>query len=103
MKTVNMHQAKTHLSRLVEEAAGGEEIVIARAGQPLVRLVAVAAAKGPRQLGVLVGKVVERAGAWAPDPDLEAAFYGGNVEPEPVRRVVKKHRKPVRASAQKKK
>jgi prevent-host-death family protein len=40
MKTVNMHEAKTHLSRLVEAAARGEPFVIARAGKPLVKVVA---------------------------------------------------------------
>jgi prevent-host-death family protein len=44
MKTVNMHQAKTHLSRLVEEAAEGAEIIIAKAGKPRARLVACAQA-----------------------------------------------------------
>lgn len=39
MRTVNMHQAKTHLSRLVEEVHQGEEIVIAKAGKPFARLV----------------------------------------------------------------
>ena len=39
MKTVNLHAAKTQLSRLVDEAAAGEEIVIAKAGRPMVRLV----------------------------------------------------------------
>ena len=41
MKTVNLHAAKTHLSRLVDEAVAGEEVVIAKAGKPMVRLVAV--------------------------------------------------------------
>ena len=39
MKTVNIHAAKTHLSQLLEEAAAGEEIIIAKAGKPLARLV----------------------------------------------------------------
>ena len=39
MRTVNMHEAKTHLSRLVEEAARGEPFIIARAGKPLVKVV----------------------------------------------------------------
>ena len=43
MKTVNMHEAKTQLSRLVEAAAGGEPFVIARAGRPLVKVVALGA------------------------------------------------------------
>lgn len=105
MKTVNMHQAKTHLSRLVEEAAAGEDIVIARAGKPLVRLVAVAASEGPRQLGMLAGTVVERSDVWAPDPDLEAAFYGGEIEPKREKRekrekrVAEPHRGSARVSA----
>jgi prevent-host-death family protein len=39
MRTTNIHQAKTHLSRLVERAAAGEEIVIAKAGKPMAKLV----------------------------------------------------------------
>ena len=39
MQTVNMHEAKTHLSRLLEQALDGEEIIIARAGKPVARLV----------------------------------------------------------------
>jgi prevent-host-death family protein len=42
MRTINIHQAKTHLSRLVEDAALGEEIVIAKAGKPVARLVPLA-------------------------------------------------------------
>jgi prevent-host-death family protein len=101
MKTVNMHQAKTHLSRLVEEAAAGEDIVIARAGKPLVRLVAIARNDGPRPLGALAGKVVEHDDAWAADADLEAAFYGGEVEPTRKARVAKAT--PARKPSRKKK
>lgn len=103
MKTVNMHEAKTHLSRLVEEAAAGEDIVIARAGKPLVRLVAVAGNEGPRQLGTLAGKVVEHDDAWTADRDLEAAFYGGDVEPTRVKRFAKPRPKTHRTIARKKK
>ncbi len=57
MRQVNMHYAKTHLSRLVERAAAGEEVVIARAGKPVARLVALTPTKKkPRRLGVLKGK-----------------------------------------------
>jgi prevent-host-death family protein len=87
MKTVNMHQAKTHLSRLVDEAAAGEDIIIAKAGKPVARLVAVTTSAQPRSLGALKGKVIEAADCWDPDPELEALFYGGDVEPRPVRRV----------------
>jgi prevent-host-death family protein len=47
----NIHEAKTHLSRLVDRAAAGEEIVIARAGKPVAKLVAYKAPVGRRQLG----------------------------------------------------
>ena len=101
MKTVNMHQAKTHLSRLVEEAAAGEEIIIARAGKPLVRLVAVATSEGPRPLGALAGKVVEHDDAWAADPEVEALFYGGDVQPSRAKRVAEV--RPAKKTARKKK
>jgi len=57
MKTVNIQQAKTHLSRLVEEASEGEEIVIAKAGRPRVRLVPCEPERSPRPLGGWAGKV----------------------------------------------
>lgn len=53
MQTVNIHEAKTHFSRFVEQAAAGEEIVIARAGKPVARLVALkSAGQLPRKLGL---------------------------------------------------
>ncbi|HEX4670361.1 MAG TPA: type II toxin-antitoxin system prevent-host-death family antitoxin [Solirubrobacterales bacterium] len=55
---VNMHEAKTHLSKLVERVEGGEEIVIDRAGKPAAKLVPVTQAKpGKRKLGGWEGKV----------------------------------------------
>jgi prevent-host-death family protein len=59
MPKVNIHQAKTHLSRLVEQAAQGEEIVIAKAGKPIARLVALEQPKrGKRRgFGALKGKM----------------------------------------------
>jgi prevent-host-death family protein len=103
MKTVNMHEAKTHLSRLVEEAAAGEMIVIARAGKPLVRLVAVTATDGPRKLGALAGKVTEAPDTWAADPKIESLFYEGDVEPRGEQRVAERTRKPRAKSSRKKK
>ena len=90
MKTVNIHEAKTHLSRLIQAAAAGEEIIIAKAGKPLVKLVALTAAEGPRPLGALAGKVRESPDWWAPDPELEAQFYGSEVEPRAARRVAQR-------------
>ena len=57
MRTVNIHAAKTHLSRLVEEAAAGEEIVIAKAGKPIARLCPLTEPKPRRKLGMLDGKI----------------------------------------------
>jgi prevent-host-death family protein len=57
MRTVNIHAAKTQLSRLVEAAAAGEEIVIAKAGKPRARLVPLADQKKRRELGRLRGKI----------------------------------------------
>ncbi|QPN69347.1 type II toxin-antitoxin system Phd/YefM family antitoxin [Synechococcus sp. CBW1108] len=60
MRQVNMHEAKTHLSRLVEEAAAGESFVICKAGRPMVRVTplneAGAAAAPLRRLGLLAGQ-----------------------------------------------
>ena len=56
MRTVNIHAAKTHLSRLVEDAAAGEEIVIAKAGKPIARLCPLPQSKPRRKLGILDGK-----------------------------------------------
>jgi len=57
MKTVNIHAAKTHLSTLVEDAAAGEEIVIAKAGKPLARLVALEKPDFRKTFGILKGKI----------------------------------------------
>ena len=59
MRTVNIHDAKTHLSRLVDEAAKGEAFIIAKAGKPLVRVIALEAPYGAqrRRLGFLQGRI----------------------------------------------
>ena len=80
MKTVNIQEAKTHLSRLVQEAAEGEDIVIAKAGRPMVRLTPVSTLEGPRHLGALAGRVVEAENCWARDAAIEE-MYGSAVEP----------------------
>lgn len=54
---INLYEAKTHLSALVERAAAGEEIVIAKAGKPRARLVPVSARKRPRRPGGWKGEV----------------------------------------------
>ncbi len=57
MKIVNIHEAKTHLSRLVEEAAGGDAFIIAKSGKPLVKVVALDAPTAPRRLGFMRGEI----------------------------------------------
>ena len=56
-RIVNLYEAKTHLSRLIEEAAAGEEIIIAKAGKPKARIVPLAAARKPRKPGGWEGQV----------------------------------------------
>ncbi|MGQ9370320.1 type II toxin-antitoxin system Phd/YefM family antitoxin [Azospirillum sp. ST 5-10] len=58
MRTVDIHEAKTHLSRLVDQAARGEPFVIAKAGKPLVQVTALVAPAGtPTRLGFLAGAI----------------------------------------------
>jgi prevent-host-death family protein len=56
-KIVNIHEAKTHLSRLLEQVKNGDEIVIAKAGHPVARLTAFDGKAAPRLLGTLRGKI----------------------------------------------
>lgn len=56
MRSVNIHEAKTHLSRLVDEVSAGEEIIIAKAGRPLARLVPFREGTRRRKLGALTGR-----------------------------------------------
>lgn len=57
MSTITIHKAKTDLSRLIERAAAGEEIIIARGSEPVARLVPIGPVKGKRQPGSLKGKL----------------------------------------------
>jgi prevent-host-death family protein len=69
MRTINIHAAKTQLSRLVDAAADGEEIVIARAGRPVAKLVAARGHPGRRRLGILGGRLRTPPDFDAPLPD----------------------------------
>jgi len=77
MKVTNIHEAKTHLSRLVERAVAGEEVIIAKAGKPVVRLVPYEQAPPPeRKPGCWRGKVkIKKDFDKLPDSIL-AAFQG---------------------------
>ncbi len=79
MSKVNIHQAKTQFSRLVELAAAGEEIIIAKAGKPLARLVAYAPKGAPRRPGRLRGRIRRKKNFDAPlSKTILAAFEGGS-------------------------
>jgi len=75
MKTVNIHAAKTQLSALVEEAASGKEIIIAKAGKPMARLMPLEQKKFARKPGRLKGLIKMRDNFDDPlPPDLARAF-----------------------------
>lgn len=76
MTQVNLYEAKSQLSRLVDRAAAGEEIVIAKGGRPLARLVPLAARTAPRQLGFLAGQVWVGPDFDDPLPDDIAEGFG---------------------------
>ncbi|MDQ6928673.1 MAG: type II toxin-antitoxin system Phd/YefM family antitoxin [Actinomycetota bacterium] len=71
---VNLHEAKTHLSRLVQRAAAGEEIVIAKAGVPMARLVPYTTEAGPRRLGIWKGRVKMGDDFFDADASIEESF-----------------------------
>ena len=81
MKTVNIHEAKTQLSKLVEEASKGESFIIAKAGKPIVKVTALSAPTGSqvRRLGFMAGQIsvpddFDRMGR-----DQIEALFGGDV------------------------
>ncbi len=75
MPTVTIHQAKTNLSRLIERASEGEEIIIARGKKPVARLVPVGAVKGKRQPGSWKGKFVVGPEFFEPLPEDEISRW----------------------------
>jgi prevent-host-death family protein len=75
MKTVGIHEAKTSLSKLIEKACRGEEIIIARGKDPVVRLVPIGDRKGTRKLGILKGKLVVGPEFFEPLPPDELARW----------------------------
>jgi prevent-host-death family protein len=79
MRTVNIHEAKTHLSRLVDRAAKGEPFVIAKAGKPLVKVVPLNSppARQPKRFDFLAGqiKVPDDFDTMFAD-EIEEMFYG---------------------------
>ncbi|MDR3516492.1 MAG: type II toxin-antitoxin system Phd/YefM family antitoxin [Azospirillaceae bacterium] len=74
---INLYEAKTNLSQLVDRAAAGEEIIIAKAGRPLARLVPLAVRTEPRFPGLLKGRIAIGADFDAPLPDEVAKAFQG--------------------------
>lgn len=78
MHTINMHEAKTKLSSLVEEAIAGEDVIIARSGEPMVRLVPVQRDITPRVPGRFKGQISLSADFDQTPAELIDAFEGSN-------------------------
>ncbi|MES2142073.1 MAG: type II toxin-antitoxin system Phd/YefM family antitoxin [Pseudomonadota bacterium] len=77
MQTINIHEAKTHFSKLVDAAISGEEIIIAKAGKPVVKLTPISKNK-VRRFGVLKGKIKIANDFDAPLPDDILSSFEGN-------------------------
>ncbi|MEO5335476.1 MAG: type II toxin-antitoxin system prevent-host-death family antitoxin [Magnetospirillum sp. WYHS-4] len=81
-RIVNLYEAKTHLSSLVDAVAAGEEVVIAKNGKPKVRLMPVETAGAARQPGQLKGRIWIADDFDDPMPDaVQVAFEGGGDDP----------------------
>ena len=72
---VNIHEAKTHLSRLLERVAIGEEVIIAKAGKPVAKLVPLKGEKRNFKFGSAKGDFVVPEDFNGPDPEIEDLFY----------------------------
>jgi prevent-host-death family protein len=79
---VNVHEAKTHLSKLLERVALGEEVVIAKAGKPVAKLVPVHKVPKKRVFGSAKGEFTVPDDFNDPDPEIEDLFYNGPVLPK---------------------
>lgn len=103
MKQVSLYEAKTHLSKLVDEAAAGEEIVIAKNGKPMARLAPISGAsakKEPRKLGQFAepGEEVDLDTWWRAwkesDKEVEALFEESIAKPFPEPPKPRRRRRP---------
>ena len=80
MQTVNIHDAKTNFSKLVDQAAAGEEIIIAKAGTPMARLVPLQKQKRKIQFGVLKGEIEIKEGFYDPMTVEEIGLFEGSAD-----------------------
>jgi prevent-host-death family protein len=76
MHTANIHEAKSQLSRLIEMAIAGEEVIISKAGKPVVKLVPYPDQTSPRSLGIWRGQVKIAEDFDELPPEIASAFQG---------------------------
>lgn len=79
MQTINIHQAKTNLSKLIEKTSKGEEVIIAKAGKPVAKLVAYKEKLKPRKLGLLKGKIFIPDNFNDEDEEINKLFYENDI------------------------
>lgn len=79
MQIINIHQAKTNLSKLIEKTLQGEDIVIGKAGKPVVKLVAYKKKLKPRKPGLWKGKIWISDDFDDEDPEINKLFYEGKI------------------------
>ena len=75
MKTVNIHKAKTHLSKLVAEVEAGDDVVLARAGRPVARIVRFGGTPAERRFGAMKGRAGTDDAFFEPLPDDELGAW----------------------------
>lgn len=80
MLVANVHQAKTQLSKLLDEVSKGKEVVIAKAGKPVARLTAYQESKQPRKPGLLKGKIFVPDNFTNEDEEINEMFYGPSAD-----------------------
>lgn len=79
MQVMNIHQAKTNLSKLIEMTLAGEDIIIAKAGKPIIKLVVYKEKLKPRKPGLLKGKIWISDDFNDEDPEINKLFYAGDI------------------------
>lgn len=79
MQMVNIHEAKTNLSRLIESALLGNDVIIAKAGKPIAKLSSYKEKLKPRKLGLLKGKIFVPDNFNDEDEEINKLFYEGNL------------------------
>ena len=78
MQIYNIHEAKTNLSKLIAETLSGKEVIIAKAGRPMAKLISYKQVLKPRKLGLLKGKISVPDDFNEEDKEINKLFYGEN-------------------------